>query len=210
MIVEHNDNNSLKEFKKKDQLIIVNRKAPEESDYFFEKLLKYPQTTTGKVRRQFAKQDIHSILNNKTPKHIMSEPFYEKWLIDMAEVTKMFCNLLKEEAICFWLGSNRGCKRYHVDIVPVRMLVTYAGQGTEILPDQAANRDAFINGEPNEKIVKDKLAIQFVNKWDISLFRGGKKGILHRSPDSSKNGQSILMRLDHFSFWDKIKSYRNQ
>ena len=46
MIVEHNDNNSLKEFKKKDQLIIVNRKAPEESDYFFEKLLKYKFPTS--------------------------------------------------------------------------------------------------------------------------------------------------------------------
>ena len=47
------------------------------------------------------------------------------------------------------------------------------------------------------KIIKDGLAKKFVKKWDIAIFRGGEKGILHRTPDKALEGQSILMRLDN-------------
>ena len=41
-----------------------------------------------------------------------------------------------------------------------------------------ANRNAFYLGKPNDKIIKDKSARKFINKWDIAVFRGGKNGIL--------------------------------
>ena len=64
----------------------------------------------------------------------------------------------------------------------------------------------FFEGEPNNKIIKDKLAIKFINKWDIAIFKGGKNGILHRTPDSAlKYYSSILMRLDDPSFLDEVK-----
>ena len=118
----------------------------------------------------------------------------------------LFCTFLNTNKLSFWLGSARGCKRYHVDMVPFRLLVTYEGQGTEILPNYAANRNAFVEGKPNNKIVKDKSARKFINKWDIAIFKGGKNGILHRTPDSAlKCHSSILMRLDDPSFLDEIK-----
>lgn len=40
--------------------------------------------------------------------------------------------------------------------------------------------------------------------WDIAVFRGGPKGLLHRTPNAAKNGPSIMMRLDYVSFWDYI------
>ena len=56
------------------------------------------------------------------------------------------------------------------------------------------------------KIIKDESARKFINKWDIAIFRGGKNGILHRTPDSAlKYYSSILMRLDDPSFLDEIK-----
>ena len=64
--------------------------------------------------------------------------------------------------VAFWLGTERGCSRYHVDNVPKRLLVTYAGRGTEWIPDIAADRTAFESGEPNEHIVKDKSALRHV------------------------------------------------
>ena len=108
----------------------------------------------GKVRKKFAKQGVQNILKNKIPEILRNDQFYEKWIADMIKVIEVFCSFLKEDSVCFWLGSERGCKRYHVDLVPFRMLVTYAGKGTELLPDETANRNAFINGEPNKKIVK--------------------------------------------------------
>lgn len=193
-----------------DQLLVINRKAESNSDAFFEKLMQFPFAKMGKVRKKFAKQDIENILKNKIPEILLKEQFYEKWIEDMIKVIEIFCFLLKEDSVCFWLGSERGCKRYHVDLVPFRMLVTYAGKGTELLPDEAADRNAFINGESNKKIVMFKSLIKFTNKWDIAVFRGGKNGILHRTPDSASNGQSILMRLDHPSFWEKVKDYQKE
>ena len=123
----------------------------------------------------------------------------------MSSLCKIFCKFIGENKISFWIGTKRGCKRYHVDMVPYRLLVTYAGQGTELLPDFAANRYAFDEGKPNEEIIKDKSALKFINKWDIAIFRGGKKGILHRTPDSAlKESSSILMRLDNSSFLEEI------
>ena len=54
-------------------------------------------------------------------------------------------------------------------MVPFRLLVTYAGQGTELLPDKAADRTAFINGKPNEKIVKDR-SLKFLSSGILLFF----------------------------------------
>ena len=59
-------------------------------------------------------------------------------------------------------------------MVPFRLLVTYEGQGTELLPNYAADREAFIEGKPNNEIIKDKSARKFINKWDVAIFRGGE------------------------------------
>ena len=88
--------------------------------------------------------------------------------------------------------------------VPIRLLVTYAGRGTEWLPDAAADRQAFEDGMPNKLILRDPSAIRFVDGWDVAIFRGGSKGLLHRTPDAALNGTSILMRLDRKDFWNNI------
>ena len=89
-----------------------------------------------------------------------------------------------------------GSARYHVDNVPYRLLVTYAGKGTEWLPEEASDRGAYARGEPNEKIIKDHSAKQFIEQWDVAIFRGGASGLLHRTPDPALQANSILMRLD--------------
>ncbi len=187
-----------------DQLGIVERAVPSGSFAFFEKLMSTQFGIIGKVNKESALNDIRGILSKEIFDEIQADPFYEHWLDDMAQVCKVFCELEDSDAIGFWLGSQRGCRRYHIDFVPQRLLVTYAGKGTEWLPDEAADRNAFANGEPNEKIVRDWSALQFMNQWDVAVFRGGKKGLLHRTPDDALNGPSILMRLDHFSFWDDV------
>ena len=90
-------------------------------------------------------------------------------------------------------------------MVPFRLLVTYAGKGTELLPDHAANRKAFEASKSNEEIVLDSSSLEYINKWDIAIFRGGKTGILHRTPESVINGESsILMRIDTPSFLESV------
>ena len=125
----------------------------------------------------------------------------------MANAIMLFCDTQKSDSVSFWLSSERGCRRYHIDNVPLRMLITYTGKGTEWLPDKVADRRAFANGEPNEMIVRDPKELQFMKPWDVAVFRGGEKGLLHRTPDDALNGLSILLRLDHPSFWDNVHKY---
>ncbi len=196
--------------KRSEQLGIMERETPAGATTFFDKLMSRPFKIFGKVNKDSALKDIRVILAEELSEEIKSAPFYEFWLSDMAMICDIFCEIEDSDSIGFWLGSNRGCRRYHIDNVPQRMLVTYAGKGTEWLPDEAADREAFANGEPNEKIVKDRSAIQFLNQWDVAVFRGGPKGLLHRTPDAALNGPSILMRLDNPSFWDYFLKHQEQ
>ena len=211
MIHFYNNFESLKDFRNsKDQVGILERKVPQKSDLFFKKFNQFPTSIFGHITLSSAKRDIYKLLEKNISSDIRCDPFFKNWLDDMSRVCKIFCSFQGQDRISFWLGSERGCKRYHVDMVPFRLLVTYAGKGTEILPNCAADRNAFIEGKPNNKIIKDKYALQFLNNWDVSIFRGGQKGILHRTPDSALNKKSsILMRLDDSSFLDNIIKFNS-
>ena len=122
----------------------------------------------------------------------------------MSEISNAFCDTLGNNSICFSLETSRSCKRYHIDNVPMRLIVTYYGKGTEWLPPFASNYNAYYNGEINRKIVKYTNEKKFMRSWDIAIFKGHKfKGegdrILHRTPDVAQNKLSLLMRLDDTS-----------
>ena len=202
---------AIKDFpNKSDQLAIMNRSMPENASLFFTQLLKISFNITGEIYKETATINIKDLLSDKLPKKIKNNVFYQPWIEDMANLCEMFCITEKSSYISFSLSSHRGCRRYHIDNVPLRLLVTYAGQGTEWLPDEFANKRAYANGEPNEKIIKDISKKQFVGEWDIALFKGGPEGLLHRTPDSALNNNSILMRLDHARFWKDIQRNVNQ
>ena len=125
----------------------------------------------------------------------------------MAKMCNIFCTILESNSISFFLGTSRGCSRYHIDNVPMRLLITYFGQGTEWLPSDNADYNAYYRGEGNNKILKNAEKRMYIKSWDVSIFKGGKKGILHRTPDSALKSPSLLMRLDHSSFLDDIEKY---
>ncbi|MBO6826858.1 MAG: DUF1826 domain-containing protein [Sneathiella sp.] len=186
------------------QMAIAEREPLIGSEAFFNEALKQPFHVQTKVSNENAEQDINTSLKLILPKHLVDHSFYLDWIEDMAKVARLFCDILETDAIGFWLGTERGCRRFHVDYVPYRLLVTYSGKGTEWLPDAGADRRAFEEGLPNDKIVRDPNALCFMKPWDISIFRGGEDGLLHRTPDDALHTRSLLMRLDHPSFWEKV------
>ena len=191
---------------KNDQLKIINRKHTIDFKPLFQKLYDSFFSISGFVSYISSKEDIQNLFANQINSNIKNDFLYDLWLDDMSNLCKVFCKFMGEEKISFWVGTKRGCKRYHVDMVPFRLLVTYDGDGTELLPNHAANRKAFTEGKSNKEIVKDNSALQIISNWDIAIFRGGKKGILHRTPDSALNNvSSILMRLDNKGFLESIK-----
>lgn len=182
------------------QLAVVERAAMHGAERFFKTLMQTNFNVIGHVFNNSSMEDIKGLLADHIPRDLQSDPFYARWLADMAAICDVFCDLAGDRSISFCLSTKRGCHRYHKDNVPMRLLVTYAGQGTEWLPDSAADGLAYASGMSNEAILKDPSARQFMKPWDIAVFRGGPKGLLHRTPDVALNGPSILMRLDHEGF----------
>ncbi len=198
---------SLKEFKDTDyKLGILEREQPEGAGSFFQKLMKNDFGIEGTLSSINLKEDLKNLVQEIIPNQLSSTEFYNYWLADMETVCRTFLLIEKTDTLCFWLGTKRECRRYHVDNVPRRLLVTYAGQGTEWIQNQDADRLAYEAGEPNEKIVRDKSKLNFIDKWNIAIFIGGSNGILHRTPDSALNGPSILMKLDHPEYLNSVYS----
>lgn len=191
---------------RKEQLARYEREVPNGADAFFNQLLKAPFSVGGAISRASALQDIRALIDSHVSETTKSTGFFKLWLSDMAQLSELFCTILDTSYIGFWLGSRRGCRRYHTDNVPFRMLVTYAGCGTEWLPKRAIDMCAFKSGEPNEKIIKDISARRFLNPWDVAVLRGGPDGLLHRTPDDALDTPSMFMRLDHPEFLAKVQA----
>ena len=186
------------------KLMIYERNAPQGSVSFFKNLIKIDFSVHAEISKFDTKNNIKSALSDVFSFEIKSSIFYETWINDITHLCKIFSDIQNTNSISMWLGSKRGCKRYHIDNVPQRLLVTYYGEGTEWLPDDAGDKIAYLNGEPNEKILKNSKRKQIVNEWDIAIFKGGSEGLLHRTPDSALNKNSILLRLDHAHYWKNV------
>ena len=193
--------------KNKSYLAIVKRKVPNGSNIFFKKLILEPFSISGQVFKKSSLNDIQNILDEKISTELKDDIFYSHWVKDMRKISTIFCDIMGSESISFSLGTSRSCTRYHIDNVPMRLLITYFGQGSEWLPRSAANYKAYFKGKKNEKIIKDTTERKFIDTWDIATFRGGTKGILHRTPESALKSPSLQMRLDHSTFLKDIEEY---
>ena len=148
------DIEKISEFSKQDyQLIEIERKNMNNSDSFFREIMYEPFRVIGKISKKNSSEDIKKTLRDIIPLNSQTNSFYKTWVSDMSEICQIFCDTLNSKSISFCLGTERGCSRYHIDNVPMRLLVTYMGQGTEWLPNEIANRAAFEEGLPNEKRV---------------------------------------------------------
>ena len=189
---------------KEGQLAILERQPLGGGDEFFKKLSERPLNVIGIVGKKTCVEEILALLEDEISEDLKSSDFYMQWVIDMAGVCNIFCETLATSTVGFCLATQRACQRYHIDNVPLRLLVTYYGKGTEWGPDSAVDRLAYDSGMPNDKILTNNNAREFLNAWDIAIFRGGPDGLLHRTPDAALNTPSILLRLDHESFWDTV------
>ena len=199
-------NNSIDNFYRDNlYLNILDREIPYNSNKFFKSLISETFELNFNIKRKNTFKDIKYQLNKHLLERVNDHVFYHNWITDMSEICILYLNIIKKNSLNFSLKTSRGCKRYHIDNVPLRLLVTYFGKGTEWLPRDACNYPAYYNGESNEKIIKIKNKSKFIEPWSVAIFKGqkfkgGKKAILHRTPDEALNKKSLLMCLDSESF----------
>ncbi len=93
------------------------------------------------------------------------------------------------------------CPRFHVDRIPVRLLCTYGGPGSEWLPGNVVPAGLLTPGEDQYGRVAAEQVAQLAT-GQVALFKGDTwrdnpgSGVVHRSPSLSPGQQRLLVTLD--------------
>jgi len=91
------------------------------------------------------------------------------------------------------------CPLFHVDFVPIRLIATYVGIGTEWIEEGDCDR-AHLGCGRNDHLVPDTSKIQRVAPGDVCFLKGeaypGNRGYgaIHRSPTPDK--PRLVLRMD--------------
>jgi hypothetical protein len=97
------------------------------------------------------------------------------------------------------------CRKFHVDYYRLRLIVTYVGPGTELVPESALNRLAIWTGGDdvalaNRSIVRAEGAIVRAHTGDVVLLKGERwapgLAAVHRSPPIERSGlRRLILKL---------------
>lgn len=126
---------------------------------------------------------------------------YEGFIADLKWLVSAFACLLGARRIGLRLRvlDKAMCPRFHVDHVPVRLITTYAGVGSEWLKEGAMDRRQLgqANAEP-----MDTTQIQQLKSGEVALLKGEKWhgnegfGLIHRSPQPAPGERRLILTLD--------------
>lgn len=106
--------------------------------------------------------------------------------------------LEKPDAVGLRLHLLRGtmCPRFHVDRVPVRLLCTYQGIGTEWLPEGKVTRakssaplpDQLVGAGDADRLATGAVGLLKGEAWECNEGRG----LVHRSPEPGDQPRLVL------------------
>lgn len=129
---------------------------------------------------------------------------YEGFIADVSWLVSAFACLLGARRIGVRLRvlDKAMCPRFHVDHVPVRLITTYAGFGSEWLREGAMDRRQLgqAAAEP-----QDDTLIQKIDSGEVALLKGEKWhgnegfGLIHRSPHLDPGERRLILTLDWLS-----------
>ncbi len=124
---------------------------------------------------------------------------YDGFIADVAWLVSAFACLLgaKRIGVRLRLLDKAMCPRFHVDHVPVRLITTYAGIGSQWLREGVMDRRQLsqADAEPSERIEQ-------IHCGEVALLKGEKwrgnegYGLIHRSPELAANERRLILTLD--------------
>ncbi|AUO49611.1 DUF1826 domain-containing protein [Pseudomonas ogarae] len=126
---------------------------------------------------------------------------YEGFIADVSWLVSAFACLLGAQRVGLRLRTldKAMCPRFHVDHVPVRLLTTYAGVGSQWLEEGAMDRRRLAEPEAEPS---DPRVIQQFCCGDVGLLKGEKwhgnegLGLIHRSPELAPGERRLILTLD--------------
>jgi hypothetical protein len=168
--------------------------------------------TNRPLERELIFGSENPVVEKLLPEALQALPCAEAWLADVEGLIGIFRDLFNSDHLGLRLRTldKAMCPRFHVDRVPVRMICTYGGPGTEWLPEIAINRKKLGSGacgQPDETsgliLDSDSAAIQSIPSFAIALLKGELwqgnegRGAVHRSPRPTRqNPRRLLLTLD--------------
>jgi hypothetical protein len=124
---------------------------------------------------------------------------YEGFIADVSWLVSAFACLLgaKRIGVRLRLLDKAMCPRFHVDHVPVRLITTYAGIGSQWLREGVMDRRQLsqADAEPSERIEQ-------IHCGEVALLKGTKwhgnegHGLIHRSPALKAHERRLILTLD--------------
>jgi hypothetical protein len=124
---------------------------------------------------------------------------YEGFIADVSWLVSAFACLLgaKRIGVRLRLLDKAMCPRFHVDHVPVRLITTYAGIGSQWLREGVMDRRHLsqASAEPEE-------GFEQIHCGEVALLKGEKWhgnegfGLIHRSPQLNANERRLILTLD--------------
>lgn len=126
---------------------------------------------------------------------------YEGFVADVSWLVSAFACLLGARRIGVRLRvlDKAMCPRFHVDHVPVRLITTYAGVGSQWLKEGAMDRRLL--SQPEAEPMDDSL-IEQIGSGAVALLKGEKWhgnegfGLIHRSPQLAPGERRLILTLD--------------
>lgn len=125
-----------------------------------------------------------------------NDSLQKEWAADIELLLDLFCAIAGTQRIQVKLASTwrTDCPVFHTDYVPLRLLCTYAGSGTEFV-DEANVRHGALGctrgrtaHEANQDIIWDLAKIRRLQPFDVAICKGALypecrgRGLVHRSP----------------------------
>ncbi|WP_421717315.1 DUF1826 domain-containing protein [Algiphilus sp.] len=128
-----------------------------------------------------------------------SDPALAPLLQAVTDCARMFEELFEPPAIGLRITAldRAMCPRFHVDRIPVRMIATFCGPGTEWLPNHAVDRDHL-----GASGAASSPQVQRLRAGDVALMKGENwlgnegNGLVHRSPAVEGHTARLIATID--------------
>ena len=133
------------------------------------------------------------------PEVVRALPGAEGLCADVEALAACFADATVSTRLRFVFGPvlDDKCKRFHVDFVRVRMVVTYLGPGTQWLEGEAAQRHGprgAVAGSCGHGVPADEIRCAQAGDvvWMRGVYGGGAPAV-HRSPPLGESGQARVV-----------------
>jgi hypothetical protein len=107
------------------------------------------------------------------------------WIDDVAALSAQYASASGEDIVDVRLERivRDACWKFHVDNVEVRLVTTYYGPGTELVPNEFGQDARMLQRDYDGPLLQMKAG-------EVAIFRGGGSGVVHRSPPIAGTGEN--------------------